>query len=287
MPKGRMDWITFADNLRKEYGDLSMTMEQLKMARAEANRKKQALDIDKARLESEIRSQAMRDALAIDQVMHPEKYGVPPEVQIRKEEALIGESEVRKGLTEAEIKTEETKPAYYQALTKSTEALAEKREEGAKPLKLTDIVKTYRKDFIHPEAQKWFNSVTTAVQNGNWDEFMRLGQGITDLENTISQGVAGTSEAVKSQISSATAVWSTIYENLYPATLRGATPTGTTPVGITGAGAGAPSEIETEVRGILDLYGAGKIDEANRLYRELIKRVHPSTVDALIKQLGG
>lgn len=285
----KIDWITLADNLRKEYGDLSMTEEQLKQARAEANRKKQELDIDRGRLEKEIREQAMKDAMALDQVMHPEKYGVPPGVQTAKVEAETAGERAQTGLTEAEIETERERPGLIRAQVGATEALETQREEGAKAVTLTDIVKTYRKDFIHPDAQTWFNSITSAVQGGNWDEFMRLGQGITELENTISQGVAGTSEAVKSQISSATAVWSTIYENLYPQNLRGATTVPATTIQSKGAGAAAPADIEGEVQSIIDLYTQGKIDEANRKYQLLIKsgRVPQTTIDAMIQNSGG
>lgn len=126
----KIDWVTFGENLRKEYGDLSMTHEQLKQARAEANRKKQELDIKRGELEQGIRAQAMKDAFAMDQALHPEKYGVPPSLQIKKAETDIG-------LTEAEIETEKTKPGYYGALTESTKALGKQREAGGADAKLS------------------------------------------------------------------------------------------------------------------------------------------------------
>lgn len=111
--------------------------------------------------------------------------------------------------------------------------------KGGKKLGLDDINKTYRKDFIHEDAQKWMANVSSAAQNQEWDTFMKLGQDIQGLETRISQGIAGTSEAVKSQISSATAYWQSIFENLYPESLKtGGTKTPQSPM--TGVGLGRP-----------------------------------------------
>jgi hypothetical protein len=264
----KFDATRFTDAALKQAGKVYMTGEDMKAMGKKRKQEEEQFKFLKKQGEANVMSKAMNDAMAFHKLQHPEKYKTENVQRI-----IYGPEGKETGKKEVDVTTR-------------YEGLVGKGGAGAKTQSLADIQKTYRKDFIHEESQKWFNDVSQAVENSDWDTFMALGKDIPELETRISQGIAGTSEVVRSQISSATAFWSTIREQLTPELYK--MPGAETKPDITGGagigiGAQVPEGLEAEVHAAQDLFDSGKTEEASAKLNELIKTHSQELIDSLMR----
>jgi len=289
---GKREVTAFGDDFLKSAGDWFMTTMDIKEMRAKEKRLREETIYKrkegKTKAKREIATMLFKERQkkrAAEQPLRGQQFKAQKEAEIL--EAFL--TPIKEKMSKGEPLTQEDLNNLYMYRTyKKTEVtgMPGGAGKGAKTQSLSDIQKTYRKDFIHEEAQKWFSDVTKAVENNDWDTFMALGKDIQGLETRISQGIAGTSEVVRSQISSATAFWSTILEQLTPELYKipGAQPEPTYPGGA-GAGIGAqvPEGLEAEVHAAQDLFDAGNAEEASKKLNELIKAHDKDLIESLMR----
>ena len=287
----KFDITRFTDAALKQAGRVYMTSQDIKTMREKQKREEKEFEFTKKRGEADIISKALSGAMEFHKMQHPEKYAKPGGVEEKGRAEVLAKldaiySKDPSTWTPAEKSYVQNMAPYITRRKTDVTGMPSGGGKGAKTQSLSDIQKTYRKDFIHEEAQKWFSDVTKAVESGDWDTFMALGKDIQGLETRISQGIAGTSEVVKSQISSATAFWSTILEQLTPELYK--IPGARTEPPITGgAGAGigaqVPEGLEAEVHATQDLFDAGQTEEATTKLNELIKAHGKDVIDELMR----
>lgn len=307
----KIDWIEFGEKARGIAGDIYISQQEIKVMRQKQKQKEEEFKLTKAQTMAEIQSKALKDAIELDKARDPEKYAKPGGIEEKGRAAVLAKldeiySKDPATWTPAEKNYVQNMAPYI--TRKQTDVTGTpqggKGGAGAKTQLLSDIQKTYRKDFIHKEAQKWYNNVTKAVENNDWDTFMALEKDIPELETRISQGIAGTSEVVRPQISSATAYWSAIREQLAPELYK--IPGARTEPDITGgAGAGigaqVPEGLEAEVhtaQGLLDeatewvgegderrieITDENKYREGSKKLNELIKAHSQELIDSLMR----
>jgi histone H3/H4 len=275
----------------KQAGRVYMTGEDMKTMQKKRKTEEEKFQFLKKQGDAEMRSQALNDAMEFHKMQHPEKYAKPERVEekgradvLAKLDAIYSKDPAT--WTPAEKSYVQNMAPYITRRKTDVTGMPSGGGKGAKTQSLADIQKTYRKDFIHEEAQKWFSDVSKAVESNDWDTFMALGKDIQGLETRISQGIAGTSEVVRSQISSATAFWSTISEQLTPELYK--TPGARTEPPVTGGagvgiGAQVPEGLEAEVYAAQDLFDAGQTEEATTKLNELIKAHGKDVIDELMR----